>query len=157
MRHKTRHQFHLPDAISEQLNLLAAKPGASKSVIMAEAITAWIERKGMRDTDDRFGAKLDRLAMSQKTQGQDIEMIIEMLGALIGHEMLLTAHQPQYDETTRSLGRKRFQRLFDQIARDLCAKDPRRHVHSAIARVSPAPAPDFSGFNLSLKDVGNEG
>ena len=157
MRRKTRHQFHLPDAISEQLNLLAARPGASKSIIMAEAITAWIERKGMRDTDDRFGAKLDQLAMTQKAQGQDIEMMIEMFGAMIGHEMLLTAHQPPSDETTRSLGRKRFQRLFDQIAQDLAAKDPRRHVRSAIARVAPAAVPDFSGINLSLKDMGNEG
>ncbi|MBB5686310.1 ribbon-helix-helix protein, CopG family [Sphingobium boeckii] len=157
MRHKTRHQFHLPDALSEQLNLLAAKPGASKSIIMAEAITAWIERKGMRDTDDRFGAKIDRLVMSQKAQAQDIEMIIEMLSKLIWHEMLLTAHQPPSDETTRSLARKRFQMLFDQVAQDLAAKDPRRHVHSAIARVTPAAVPDFSGINLSLKDVGNEG
>jgi type IV secretion system protein VirD4 len=44
MVEKIRHQLFLPKPVSDRLEALAAKPGASKSAILADAVTAWLNR-----------------------------------------------------------------------------------------------------------------
>ena len=43
---KTRHQFYLPDDLSEKLEALAAEPGSSKTAILTDAFRMWLERRG---------------------------------------------------------------------------------------------------------------
>jgi len=59
---KVRHQLFLPKPLSDRLEALAAKPGASKSAILADAVAAWLDRCGGSELDDRFGLRLDRLS-----------------------------------------------------------------------------------------------
>jgi hypothetical protein len=58
---KVRHQLFLPKPLSDRLEALAAKPGASKSAILVDAMTAWLNRRGASELDDRFGLRLDRM------------------------------------------------------------------------------------------------
>ena len=57
-----RHQLFLPRSVSERLDALAAGPGASKSRILAQAVTAWLERKNADELDHRFAQRLDRVS-----------------------------------------------------------------------------------------------
>ena len=54
-RDKIRHQLFLDADLSARLEALAAKPGASKSAILADALAAWLNRRGVLELDDRFG------------------------------------------------------------------------------------------------------
>ncbi|MBT0668933.1 hypothetical protein HT136_11195 [Novosphingobium profundi] len=68
---KTRHQFYLPDGLSESLAKAAAEPGNSKTLILTKALAAWFEQDtqtpvmGVCDRQDcqamQFEAKLDRI------------------------------------------------------------------------------------------------
>ena len=58
---KIRHQLFLPKPVSDRLEALAAKPGASKSAILTDAVTAWLNRRGASELEDRFGIRLDRM------------------------------------------------------------------------------------------------
>jgi hypothetical protein len=45
-----RHQLYLDKHISEKLQALAAKPGASKSAILADAVQAWLTGRGTKSS-----------------------------------------------------------------------------------------------------------
>ena len=62
MAEKIRHQLFLARPLSDRLEALAAKPGASKSAILADALEAWLTRRGTSELDDRFGLRLDRVS-----------------------------------------------------------------------------------------------
>lgn len=73
---KTRHQFYLPDGLSEKLDALAAKPGASKTTILTDALQAWLERKAAHELDQRFGPRLDRQNRSAERIERKVEVLI---------------------------------------------------------------------------------
>ena len=50
---KTRHQFYLPDDLSAKLGTLTASPGTSKTQILTDALSAWLERKGAQELEQR--------------------------------------------------------------------------------------------------------
>jgi len=63
---KTRHQFYLPDDLSEKLEALANEPGSSKTAILTDAFRVWLERRGATELDERFGLRLDRLSRADE-------------------------------------------------------------------------------------------
>ena len=49
MAGKVRHQLFLDKPLSDRLKALASKPGASKSAILADAVTAWLNRRAVSE------------------------------------------------------------------------------------------------------------
>lgn len=123
---KTRHQFYLPDALTEKLEALAAKPGSSKSAVMTDALNAWIERRGANELDDRFGARLDRHSHAQERIERKLDMLTETFDLFVRHQLTLTAHQPAFDAETRRLGQLRYDE-FVRLAGRLAAR-PEAHL-----------------------------
>lgn len=114
---KTRHQFYLPDALSEKLDTLTSKPGTSKTQILTDALNAWLERKGTQEIDQRFGPRLDRQNRTAERLERKVDMLTEMLGLFIRHQLTLVAHQPPFDVETSRLGKARYDafiRLVEQ-------------------------------------------
>jgi len=116
---KIRHQLYLPDDLSRALDDLAAKPGSSKTAIMTDALRAWFERKASAEIDDRFGPRLDRQQRIAQRSEATLNAVAEMLDLFVQHQLTLTAHQPPFDEATGQLGRQRYQRFVEQVARRL--------------------------------------
>ena len=114
---KIRHQFYLPGDLSRALDDLAAKPGASKTAILTDALRAWLDRKAAHELDERFGLRLDRQQRIAQRSEAMLSTIAEMLDLFIAHQLTLTAHQPAFDEETARLGRQRYQQFVDQLAR----------------------------------------
>ncbi|MDC7812370.1 CopG family transcriptional regulator [Sphingomonas koreensis] len=114
---RTRHQFYLPDALSEKLDVLASKPGASKTAILTDALTAWIERAAHKELDERFGPRLDRQNRSAERTERKLEALTELVGVFVQHQLTLVAHQPPFDDETGRLGRDRYARLIDLVER----------------------------------------
>ena len=120
---KTRHQFYLSDDLSAKLEQLVGKQGASKTSIMSDALTAWLERRATHELDQRFGPRLDRLAREQRRIHDRLDILAEALGVFIQHQMTLVAHQPPFDTDTQRLGRDRYQAFVDLVGRRLAGPD----------------------------------
>src|SRR3546814_10134359 len=80
---KTRHQFYRPDDLSETLAALAAKPGASKTAILTDALRAWLERKAGHELDERFGPRLDRQQRIAQRSEATLNAMAEMLDLFV--------------------------------------------------------------------------
>jgi predicted DNA-binding protein len=119
---KTRHQFYLPDDLSERLGSLAAKPGASKTTILTDALRAWLDRRAGDEMDQRFGRRLDRQTKASNRVESRVEQMAGALDLFIFHQLTLVAHQPPFDEATARLGKARYDRFMDQVARRLQAR-----------------------------------
>ena len=80
---KIRHQLFLPKPVSDRLEALAARPGASKSAILVDAVTAWLNRRGASELEDRFAIRLDRLTQAIGRVDRDTYVILETLALFI--------------------------------------------------------------------------
>lgn len=118
---KTRHQFYLPDALSEKLDALALKPGASKTAVLTDALAAWIERAGHKELDERFGPRLDRQSRIAERVERKVDALTELVGVFVQHQLTLVAHQPTFDPETSRLGRERYGQLIDLVERRMAS------------------------------------
>jgi predicted DNA-binding protein len=120
---KTRHQFYLPDDLSEKLEALAAEPGSSKTAILTDAFRAWLERRGATELDERFGVRLDRLSKSDEQLGRKLDFVAEALGTFVQHQLTLVAHHPPFDNETGQLGLQRYRAFVETVGRRLARPD----------------------------------
>jgi predicted transcriptional regulator len=120
---KTRHQFYLPDALSEQLEAVAAKPGSSKTAILTDALTAFFERRAGHELDQRFGVRLDRLSRGQVRTERQLAILSEAFGLFVQFQLTQLAHQPPADHETGLLGLKRYRAFIEQVGRRVAGAD----------------------------------
>ena len=104
-RAKARHQLFLDADLSEKLEALAAKPGASKSAILADAVAAWLNRRGSHELDDRFGLRLNRISAQLNRIERDQQVVLESLGLFVRYQLTVTAPLPEADQAARAVGR----------------------------------------------------
>jgi predicted transcriptional regulator len=120
---KTRHQFYLPDDLSEKLEALASEPGSSKTAILTDAFRAWLDRRGAKELDERFGVRLDRLSRADDQLGRKLDFIAEALGTFVQHQLTLVAHQPPFEPETGQLGLQRYRAFVEMVGRRLARPD----------------------------------
>jgi predicted DNA-binding protein len=120
---KTRHQFYLPDDLSEKLEALAREPGSSKTAILTDAFHAWLERRGATELDERFGVRLDRLSRADEQLSRKLDFVAEALGTFVQHQLTLVAHQPPFDTETGQLGLQRYRAFVATVGRRLARPD----------------------------------
>lgn len=118
-RSKVRHQLFLEADLSKKLAALAAKPGASKSAILADAVAAWLNRRGSHELDDRFGLRLNRISAQLNRIERDGQVLLESLALFIRYQLTVTAPLPEPDQAARAVGRDRFQAFVDQVGRQI--------------------------------------
>jgi predicted transcriptional regulator len=116
---KVRHQLFLPRPVSDRLEALAAKPGATKSAILADAVTAWFNRRGASEREDRFAIRLDRLTQAIGRIDRDTYMILETLALFIRFELAIQTPLAEGDRAGRALGAKRFEAFVTQVGRQV--------------------------------------
>lgn len=118
-RSKIRHQLFLDADLSEKLEALAARPGASKSAILADAVAAWLNRRGAQELDDRFGLRLNRISAQINRIERDGQVLLESLALFVRYQLTVTAPLPEPDPAARAIGRDRFQAFVDQVGRQI--------------------------------------
>lgn len=119
MVEKVRHQLFLPRPLSDRLEALAAKPGTSKSAILADALTVWLNRRGTSELDDRFGLRLDRMSRALARIERDDDVILETLALFIRFELSIQVPLAENDAAGRALGAKRFETFVTQVGRQV--------------------------------------
>lgn len=121
MVEKVRHQLFLPKPISDRLEALAAKPGASKSAILADAVTAWINRRGASELEEKFALRLDRMTKAIGRVERDGHIVLETLALFIRYELAIHAPLAENDAAGRAQGVKRFEAFVSQVGRQLAS------------------------------------
>lgn len=116
---KVRHQLFLPRPLSDRLEALAAKPGATKSAILVDALTAWLNRRGASELEDRFAIRLDRLTRAIGRVDRDTYVILETLALFIRFELAIQTPLAENDQAGRALGAKRFEAFVNQVGRQV--------------------------------------
>ena len=116
---KVRHQLFLPRSLSDRLEALAAKPGATKSAILVDALTAWLNRRGASELEDRFSIRLDRLTKAIGRVDRDTYVILETLALFIRFELAIQTPLAENDQAGRALGAKRFEAFVNQVGRQI--------------------------------------
>lgn len=116
---KVRHQLFLPRPLSDRLEALAAKPGATKSAILVDALTAWLNRRGASELEERFSIRLDRLTRAIGRVDRDTYVILETLALFIRFELAIQTPLAENDQAGRALGAKRFEAFVNQVGRQV--------------------------------------
>ncbi|GAY22793.1 CopG family transcriptional regulator [Sphingobium fuliginis] len=116
---KVRHQLFLPKPLSDRLEALAARPGASKSAILVDAVTAWLNRRGASELEDRFAIRLDRLTQAIGRVDRDTYVVLETLALFIRFELAIQTPLAENDAAGRALGAKRFEAFVTQVGRQV--------------------------------------
>jgi hypothetical protein len=118
---KVRHQLFLSKPLSDRLEALAAKPGAAKSAILEDAVTAWLNRRGASELEDRFAIRLDRLTQAIGRVDRESHVILETLALFIRFELSIQTPLAENDHAGRALGAKRFEAFVTQVGRQVSA------------------------------------
>ena len=118
---QVRHQLFLPRETSERLEALAAKPGVSKSSLLAAAVTAFLDRRGANELDERFGLRLDRISNALGRIERDGHVQIESLALFIRYMLTVNAPLAEEDEVSRAIGRDRFAAFIARVAQQLAS------------------------------------
>ena len=118
---RIRHQLFLTKDLSERLEMLAAKPGATKSAILVDALTAWLNRRAASELEDKFGVRLDRMTSAIGRIERDGHILLETLALFVLIELTVNAPLPKGDDAARAVGRARFDEFVARVGERLAS------------------------------------
>ncbi|HML92961.1 CopG family transcriptional regulator [Methyloceanibacter sp.] len=118
---KPRFNLYFDEEVASQLEALAAKPGASKSAIVADALRHYVNRRGSHELDEALKIRLDRLSRESGLIRRDVQILTESLALFVRFYLTLNAHTPEPDKAARAVGQERFQRFIDQVGRHIAS------------------------------------
>lgn len=120
---KPRHHLYLDDELTAQLNALAARPGSSKSAIVADALRQYLTRRGAPELDEALRIRLDRQSRQMARIERDVEVLLESLGLFVRYQLTVTAPLPEADKAARAVGQERFQKFVEQVGRQMAGRN----------------------------------
>jgi predicted transcriptional regulator len=119
---KPRHHLYLDEALSQELERLARKPGSSKSGIIADALRAYLVRGAGKEADAVLKARLDRFARAVARVERNQDVLLETLALYIRWQLTVTAPLPDSEQAAaRAAGEARFQSFIEQLSRRVAA------------------------------------
>jgi hypothetical protein len=118
---KPRHLLYLDNDLTAKLDALAAKPGTSKSAIVADALRSYLAHRGAKELDDVLAVRLDRTSALLGRVERDQQIMIESLALFIRYQLTINAPLPEPDQAARAVGRDRFQSFIDQVGRQIAS------------------------------------
>ncbi|PJI87162.1 CopG family transcriptional regulator [Sphingomonas koreensis] len=116
---KFRQNLYIDRKLSDALDALAAKPGATKSGIVSDALAAYLARRGSKEVDDLLKVRLDRMSRDIGRVARDVEVLLESLSLFVRYQLTVTAPLPEADHAARAVGRERFEAFVTQVGRQI--------------------------------------
>jgi predicted transcriptional regulator len=118
---KSRHHVRLDDELTERLDALTSKAGSSKSEIVADALRAYLDRRGANELDDLLKVRFAGIGSLLNRLERDQQIVLESLALFIRYQLTVTAPLPEADQAMRSVGQDRFQAFVDQVGRRIAS------------------------------------
>lgn len=116
---KPRHNIYIDEETSAALEALAARPGASKSAIISDAVSHYLRHRGAHEIDEALKIRLDRVTRDLGLVRRDLEVLSESFAFFVKLYLTFNAHTPVPDQATQSVARDRFQRFIEQVGRQI--------------------------------------
>jgi predicted transcriptional regulator len=116
---KFRQNLYINRQLSDALDALASKPGATKSGIVNDALAAYLARRATKEVDDLLKGRLDRISREIAHARRDIEVLLESLSLFVRYQLTVTAPLPEADSAARAVGRERFEAFVTQVGRQI--------------------------------------
>lgn len=112
---KVRYQLFLSEELSQRFEAIAAQPGAAKSAILVDALTAWLNRQAASELENKFSARLDRISMALGRIERDGHILLESLALFVLYELTVQAPLAESDDAARAIGRDRFNTFIARV------------------------------------------
>jgi hypothetical protein len=118
---KVRYQLFLPPELAKRFEEIAAAPGASRSSILAAALSAFLERRGASELEQRFAVRLDRISSQLERIERNGHVELESLALFVRYMLTVSAPLPDDDEVARAIGRDRFAAFIARVGQQLAS------------------------------------
>jgi hypothetical protein len=128
---KVRYQLFLPEELSARFEALAARPGASKSAILVDALTAWLGRQAVSELENRFSARLDRMSLALGRIERDGHILLESLALFVRYQLMIQAPLAEGDDAARAMGGDRFNAFVERVGEAMASG---KHTLGAVRR-----------------------
>jgi Arc/MetJ family transcription regulator len=116
---KPRHHLYLDDELTTELELLASKPGASKSSIVADALRQYLRHRGGNPHEEAIARRLDKLSQQNAQMQRDMDMLFETLTRFTWVYLFFTGNLPSPDDTARTIANERYNSFIEGVGRAL--------------------------------------
>jgi hypothetical protein len=116
-----RYQLFLTPKLAERLEALAVKPGVTKSAILVDALTAWMNAAGASEVEERFGVRLDRISNQLARIERDGHILIEAFALFVHYQLTVCPPIPDSDVAARASGRGRFNAFVSQVGKAMAS------------------------------------
>lgn len=118
---KVRQNLYIDRELSDALEALASRPGGNKSRLVNDAVRAWLARRGTKEIDDLFKARLDRLSRELGLVRRDLHVLLESVALFVCYQLLVTAPLPEADTAAFAVGMARFEQFIGQLSRQVAS------------------------------------
>jgi len=115
---KDRHCIYLEPKLSERLETLANKPGATKSNVISDALRELLERQGADAVEERFKERLSQMTAQLNTIERDQTILLESFVLFVRHHLTVTPQLPVSQLADAQVtGTERFRTFIDEVGR----------------------------------------
>jgi hypothetical protein len=97
------------------MDALTREPGSSKTQIVIDALSDFLDRGARPEIDERYAFRLDRMSGQLSRLERRIVFVSEALGLFIQHELTAVAHEPPFEAATAHLGRRRYEAFLQLV------------------------------------------
>lgn len=138
---KPRHQFYLDEANREELDRLAAEPGATRSAIVNAALKSYFACRGATELERAFRMRLDRMSEFLERLERNQHIALESFALFVHYELGITPQLPPAEQAAaQAVGRDRFQHFIEQVSRRMAGD--RRIADEVAARAVQTGQPN---------------
>jgi hypothetical protein len=115
---KRRLCLYLDPKLGARLEKLAAKPGATMTNIVSDALRDFFDRQANDALDERIKERLDRSNSQINRMERDQRVILESLALFIRYQLTISNPIPESQlAAMQALGNERFQTFIDEVGR----------------------------------------
>ena len=118
---RVRYQLFLPKAVSQRFEALADKPGASKSSILATALTTFLDRRGASEIEEQFATRLNRMSGQLARLERNSHVELESLALFNRYMLAVNAPLTEEEEVARAIGRDRIASIDARVGQQLAS------------------------------------
>jgi hypothetical protein len=115
---KRRLCLYLDPKLGARLEKFAAKPGATMTNIVSDALRDFFDRQANDALDERIKERLDRSNSQFNRMERDQRVILESLALFIRYQLMVSNPVPESQlAAMQALGNDRFQTFIDEVGR----------------------------------------
>lgn len=138
---KDRVELHLDRDLNEWLTRVAQRPGSSKSVVVGDALRAFLERGAATEIEKRLNERLRRVTALMTRIDRNLEILLETQALFIHHQFSVIPPVPASElAAARAQAHVRFTNFVEHVAHRL--KQGKSLIRDALDELDASTPPE---------------